>query len=492
MILPLLRLIFSPLINGDRLKTRIDFICNQDSISTEVNPAVSTLDFIRKHLHLTGTKEGCREGDCGACTILLGELNEDEIHYKTVNSCLLPAAVLNGKHVVTIEGLNNSSLTPIQKAFVEEGGSQCGFCTPGFIVSLTGSLLTGANADSNEMLKSIDGNICRCTGYVSIKRSIEFVGKEFQNKFDSRNDRVKDLVEYNFLPEYFLEIPSRLKKIKEEHTETANAFSQQGFIAAGCTDLFLQKENQILENGINLIDSNGSQKIWEDKHFIYIKASATVSEIQNSSIPQKYFPDIINYFDLFGSQPIRNRATIGGNIINASPIGDMTIFFLALNSILQFKGESSVREVSLKKFYKGYKQFDKSPDEILDMIRLPIPEKDSYINFEKVSRRTYLDIASVNTAVCLVKENNEIKSISISAGGVAPYPLLLAQTSNFLMKKEISYPVISEAAEIAQKEISPISDVRGSKEYKRLLLRQLIFAHFLKLFPEQITAEELV
>ncbi len=474
------------------MNARINFICNQDLISIAINPAASTLDFIRKHLHLTGTKEGCREGDCGACTILLGEIIKDEVQYHNVNSCLIPLASLNGKHVVTIEGLNGSNLNPIQKAFVAEGGSQCGFCTPGFIISLTGSLLTSENVNYNEMLNSIDGNICRCTGYASIKRSIESVDKEFQNKFDSKNDRLKNLVKHNFLPEYFLGIPTRLKKIKEEQVEVPYSFSGESFIAAGCTDLFLQKENEILEKGIELIQAIEPQKIWEDKNFVYINASATVNEIQNSSILQKYFPEIKNYFKLFGSQPIRSRATLGGNIINASPIGDMTIYFLALNSILQFKSKNSVREVSLKKFYKGYKQFDKTPNEVLVLVRFPIPPKDSYINFEKVSRRTFLDIASVNTAIYLVKENCRIKSISISAGGVAPYPFHLEQTSDFLIEKEISFPIISEAAEIAQNEISPINDVRGSEEYKRLLLRQLLFAHFLKLFPEQITAEELV
>lgn len=454
-----------------------------------MNPAASALDLIRKQLHLSGTKEGCREGDCGTCTVLLGELNGDVIKYKTINSCLLPVAALNGKHLVTIEGLNNSTLTPIQKVMVDEGASQCGFCTPGFIISLTGSLMN-KNINHKEMMESIDGNICRCTGYASIKRSIEILEMNLFNKIDLENNSLKTLVENNFLPEYFLEIPARLKELN--YKEIRIYSSGENFIAAGCTDLFLQKENQLIEKGIELISSNKTQKIWEDRNFIYIKANTTVNEIRNSSILQKYFPEIKNHFELFGSYQIRNRATLGGNIINASPIGDMTIFFLALKSILQFKSDSSTREVNLKRFYKGYKQIDKMPNEILDLVKFPIPPKESYINFDKVSRRTYLDIASVNTAIYLVKENKHLKSVSISAGGVSPYPLLLESTSNYLTGKEITIQTINEAFEFTKKEISPISDVRGSEEYKRLLLRQLIFAHFLKLFPEQIAMEEII
>jgi len=147
------------------VKKKIGFICNEHNIITEIHPAFTVLDFLRKNLSLTVTKEGCREGDCGACTVLVGELAGDKVIYKTMNSCLLPLGSINGKHIVTIEGLNGDGLSPIQNFMVEEGGTQCGFCTPGFIISMTGYFLANETYDQDGAINSLDGNICRCTGH---------------------------------------------------------------------------------------------------------------------------------------------------------------------------------------------------------------------------------------------------------------------------------------------------------------------------------------
>jgi xanthine dehydrogenase small subunit len=222
----------------------------------------------------------------------------------------------------------------------------------------------------------------------------------------------------------------------------------------------------------------------------------------NSEIMIKYFPDIQKYFSLFGSLPIRNRATVGGNIVNASPIADMTNFFLALNSKILLTNVNNIsskknngvkgREVYLKDFYLGYKTLDKKPEEIIKSLSFKVPSANSLFSYEKVSRRTYLDIASVNTSMFIESENDIITDIHISAGGVAPIPLYLIKTRKFLLNKKIEPELISEAARIAVSETSPITDARGSVQYKKLLLRQLIFAHFLKLFPLMVNYEELV
>ena len=159
----------------------INFILNNDVVSVKIDPAVVLLDFIRKQKHLTGTKEGCKEGDCGACTVLAGNLKDDRVVYHSVNSCLLPLGNVNNSHIVTIEGLNSNNLTHIQTEFINEGASQCGFCTPGFIVSLTGYLINNDTYKIESALNSIAGNICRCTGYSSIKRAVNDV----LNKFNS-------------------------------------------------------------------------------------------------------------------------------------------------------------------------------------------------------------------------------------------------------------------------------------------------------------------
>jgi len=476
---------------GINLKRTIRFICNNDTISTELHPSVSTLDFIRSRLYLTGTKAGCREGDCGACSIILGDLINNKVHYKTVNSCLIPLGALEGKHIVTIEGLNQETLNPIQESFVNEAGIQCGFCTPGFIVSLTGSLLSGKKLNYAGLLSSLDGNICRCTGYASIKRSIKNFIDNYSKNSPTFEFNIEELVCNKIIPEYFLTISNRLKEIINRNN--SGQIYENGITAAGSTDLFLQKNKELLTEGIHFLKPKAnSPTIYTENNVCHIKAYATVTEISESEILNNIFPEIKSYFSLFGSNQIRNRATLGGNIINSSPIADLTIFFLTLNPILHFKEENNTRKVPLQEFYKGYKQFDKTPSEILELVSFPIPAIDSKVNFVKVSRRTYLDIASVNSAILIRINNNIITEASITAGGVAPFPLLLKSTSLYLKGKHVCIDIIKMATEIASSEISPISDVRGSAKYKSLLLKQLLLSHFYKLFPEYIKEEDLV
>jgi len=469
-----------------QMKNEIQFICNDREITTAVHPATTVLDFLRKSMRLTGTKEGCREGDCGACTVLVGELNNEIILYKPVNSCLLPLASLHGKHLVTIEGINQIELNPLQHAFVDEGASQCGFCTPGFLVSLTGYFLTNDIYSAEEAINSLDGNICRCTGYASIKRSVEKVTNEI--KLNKNYSTLEKLVELKVLPGYFLTIPERLAAIKLLINQHAS-----GVYISGGTDLFVQQWEKLLSSDVQFLQRDASTPtIRIEGESCFIDSQTTISEIKSSGILQKYFPQLENYFQYFGSLPIRNRATAGGNIINASPIGDMTNFLLALNAQLHLKEKDKGRVVPLKNFYTGYKQLDKKENEILDSVSFNLPQNIFHFNFEKVSKRTFLDIASVNTSIYLEEENLTIKEIHLSAGGVAPCPLYLFKTREFLLGKTISPQLVKEAAEIIQTEISPISDARGSAEYKRLLLRQLFFAHFIKLFPKIISLEEVV
>ncbi|MDP3147795.1 MAG: FAD binding domain-containing protein [Ignavibacteria bacterium] len=468
------------------MKNIIHFICNDQEITTELHPATTVLDFVRKNLHLTGTKEGCREGDCGACTVLVGELLDGRVIYKSVNSCLLPVASLHGKHLVTVEGINQKELNPLQHAFVDEGASQCGFCTPGFLMSLTGYFLANDVYSAEEAITSLDGNICRCTGYASIKRSTEKVTAEIT--MNKNHSSVEKLVELKVLPDYFLGIQKRLTAIPPFINTPTN-----DVLVSGGTDLFVQQWEKLLSSDVEFLQRDNTESaIRIENDLCFIDARTTISEIKSSASLKKYFPQLANYFQYFGSLPIRNRATVGGNIINASPIGDMTNFLLALDAQVHLNEKDNERVVPLKNFYTGYKQFDKKENEIITSTSFKLPETNSHFNYEKVSKRTFLDIASVNASIYLEEENLQIKNVHLSAGGVAPYPLYLSKTKEFLLKKTISPQLLKQAAEIIEEEISPISDARGSAEYKRLLLRQLFFAHFIKLFPEIISLEEVV
>lgn len=462
----------------------INTIVNNEVITLNFPSGAITLDVIREYLQLKGTKEGCREGDCGSCMILLGKTDEHGIKYWIVNSCLLPIIEIANAHVVTNEGLNHDYLTPIQYYFVEEGATQCGFCTPGFIVSLTGYLLHSKTLNLNDAIAFLSGNICRCTGYKSIERAIskliEGMNPEIFESYYS-NERIKYLVDENILPDYFLQIPEKLAQLPYSLNQDESSANVN--LVAGGTDLYVQRGFALEENDINAIDlKNQYQKIIVKDDYCIVGAAVSVTNLAENEIINKLIPDFAKYMKLISCTSIRNRATVGGNIVNASPIGDLSILLIALNALLVIESKSVKREIYLTEFFKGYKQTELQKDEWLSDIKIPLTNEKCFINFEKVSKRKHLDIASVNSAISIKVDHKIITDITLSAGGVAPIPLMLKKASSFLTGKEINAENIDKSIEIAISEITPISDVRGSSAYKTLLLKQLIKAHFDRFF----------
>jgi len=455
------------------------FVLNDKIIQTYQPQGMTLLDFVRYHKHLIGTKIGCREGDCGACNLLMGELIDGKMYYKSLTSCITPLGNAQGKHIVSIEGLNMDELTPYQQAMVDESGSQCGICTVGFIVSFAGECLAYRPNSYESVIGAIDGNICRCTGYKSIERAAKIVYNKLKNK--DIESPVAWLVKHKFIPEYFLNIPKKISQIATPTPENGHV------IVGGGTDLFVQKHDEIYESSVNLISDNKHLTgIRIESGKCIIGAATNATQMLESKVLNDIFPNLYTHLKLVSSTPIRNIGTVAGNFINASPIGDLTAFFIALNSTIYLKNKSgNTRFLLLKDLYKGYKILDKTEDEYITHFSFEIPDSDTYFNFEKVSKRTYLDIASVNTAMRITVQNDYIKAVHISAGGVAPIPKYLQQTCEYLTEKHLTENTILEALEVMQNEVAPISDARGAKEYKRLLLRQLVFAHFMELFPEK-------
>ena len=463
------------------------FILNNQLISSDKPKGTSLLDFIRYEMDLTGTKIGCREGDCGACTVIAGTLEKGTVKYKTIVSCLTPIGNANGKHIVTIEGINMEQLSPVQKTFVENASSQCGFCTPGFIMSLTAYILSDKRPDKQDIIASMSGNICRCTGYKSIERAASDILILLKNK--DITVPVDWSVKKKFLPEYFLTIPERLSKINKFD----NSSDKIGILIAGGTDLMVKKADILAEEDVNLLNNNTLHNYIKTENGKCIIGSAvTPGNMEQSPIIKEFISEIIPFLKLFASEPIRNMATCAGNVVNASPIGDLTIMFLALNADVIIEGVEGIRSTRLREFYSGYKKPAIKKNELVKNIEFPLPSKPFLFNFEKVSKRNYLDIASVNSAITLNMKDEKVKECFLSAGGVSPVPLFLTGTCNFLNGQKISPDIILQANTIMQGEISPITDVRGSREYKRLLLRQLFFAHFIKFFPETIKFNDLV
>lgn len=475
---------------GSTEQQGIRFILNDTEVTSTAPAGTVLLDIIRYHQHLKGTKIGCREGDCGACTVLVGQLHDGTVRYRSMTSCLLALAHVQGAHIVTVEGLTMDGLSPVQRAMVEQSGTQCGFCTPGFVVSLSGCCLSPEPIDAEAAVRSIDGNICRCTGYRSIERAAAVVAQQLAAK--DANDPIGWSVQNGMLPGYFSGIAERLRALANA-TKASPGAAPEAAIVAGGTDLYVQKHDTMHHGAVrSVLNEEALKGIRIEGDTCIIGGATTAAELMASPDLKRLFPALAGHLLLVSSTPIRNMGTVAGNFVNASPIGDLTAIFIALDSRIVLSPPGPPRTILLRDLYKGYKRLDRSPDELVTSVRFKLPTERTRFHFEKVSKRTHLDIASVNTAIRLELDGDTIREAHVSAGGVAPIPTYLAKTSAFLAGKPIVPATVREAITVMQSEVVPISDVRGTAEYKRLLLRQLFHAHFLELFPERFTLNELV
>ncbi|MFB6264278.1 MAG: FAD binding domain-containing protein, partial [Bradymonadaceae bacterium] len=431
---------------------------------------------------------------------LVGELDDGEVDYELVTSCLVPLGEMHGKHVVTVEGMNleEGELNPAQQAVVDYGGTQCGFCTPGFVVSLVWYLMCGEGEPTLDgFQRAIGGNLCRCTGYESLNRASRALVEAFGEGGEHReiweaDDRIAALAEAGMIPAYFTDAAERVAEFPQPEPPDEEIDVADYFVAGG-TDIYVQEGEDLPHSRVAVLNHfpEMDEIRLEDGEF---RCGGLVSFEQFGQHPEirRLIPAIDDHLFLVASLHIRNRATLGGNIVNASPIGDMTSLVFALGSDLVLQSEDDRRVVPMEDFYLDYKVMDREEDELLTEVVFPDGDERTRVNFEKVSKRKALDIATVCSGARLrTDDEGRLTEANLTMGGVAPVPLLLEKTRDYLLGREVTSGTVENAIAVADEEISPIGDVRGGADYKRLLVRQLLIAHFTELYPDRVQFKEL-
>jgi len=473
------------------MKKRCRFILNDKEMELSLSPGRSVLDLLRKDLGLYGTKEGCREGECGACTVILGRI--PLVAYRPMPSCLMSAGQLNNTHLVTIEGLQGERPNRLQQAFINQGATQCGFCTPGFILSLTGYLLEGRTVTVQSAVDALDGNLCRCTGYGSICRAVEEIVEPLLGKVPS----LQGLIELDLLPAYFAGIPQRLATLRRKSPAdspdlTFDRFEKNRLLIAGGTDLYVQRGDALNKSTPRFLIPE-SKPIRITDGMIELPASATMEQLRQDPHLIDQFPGWREKLRVLASHILRNRATLGGNLVNASPIADCAVLLLALDAQIQLVSSQGVRRrFPLRAFFQGYKDLDLNSDELVEALWVTKQDGPQLWNYAKVSKRERLDIASCNSAAMFTVNNGEFASVCLAVGGVAPIPFTARRTMAWLREKPLTKETFLGSLEVLQEEISPIDDVRGSAGYKRRLASALMADHYLHCFSDICSYDDFV
>lgn len=470
-------------------RTYIEFLLGEKLVKINFNdtltPTTTLLQYLRKTYHNKGTKEGCNVGDCGACTVVIAEPVNGKIEYKACNSCLMFLPQIHGKQIITVEHLEkNDKLHPVQQAMVDLDASQCGFCTPGFIMSLFSLYKERDQVSKEDILETFSGNLCRCTGYQSI---LNAAYSAFKNKVPDHFDQnesaiIKTLTNIdanngiytNSEQNYFAS--ANLQDALNFKTENTNAL-----ILSGATDVGLKvtKNKELLPNIIDLTFVKELKYCKDAGANIEIGAQATLQEIK--LFIEKYYPTFTELLNFFGAKQIRNRSTLAGNIASASPIGDTLPFLMAIKASVELQSLNAKRLVSITDFITGYRQTIADSTELITKIILPKPSSREVVKTYKLSKRLDLDISSVSMAVKLkLAKSKVVENIDVYYGGMSAYTQRANSLCEFLIGKEWSEEEVTQAIKLIDEDFTPISDARADAQGREIMARNL----FLKFWTE--------
>jgi len=461
---------------------------------SDIDPNMTVLDWLREHERKTGTKEGCAEGDCGACTVVLGELIDDgpkgsKLHYRAVNACILFVPVLDGKELVVVEDLRgpDGALHPVQQALVDTHGSQCGFCTPGFVMSLF-ALYHGNSAPNRaEINDAIAGNLCRCTGYRPIiDAGLTMHGYAKKDSFDKRAKATVKLLK-SIAREATLELEAPplsngrryFAPVSEDALADLVVAHPKACLLAGGTDvgLWVTKQHRDLDTLIYLGGVREMHAVRDSEGEIEIGAAATYSDAIEAV--GGAYPDFTELFRRLGSVQIRNAGTIGGNIANASPIGDSAPGLIALGASLVLRKGGRMRELPLDEFFVDYRKTALQRGEYLSAIRVPKPRAGRHFHTYKISKRFDQDISAVCGGFCVSVEGGWVREARVAYGGMAATPKRAVACEAALEGGEWSAATVERAMRALEKDFTPMSDMRASAEYRMVVAKNLLHRMYL-------------
>ncbi|MBA3274019.1 MAG: xanthine dehydrogenase small subunit, partial [Chthoniobacterales bacterium] len=455
----------------------IEFRLNGEAVRVDsVSPNVTLLEWLRESGR-TGSKEGCAEGDCGACSVAIVDRDaRGKRCYRAINSCLIPLPLMAGRDIVTVEGVGCGKMHPVQQAMVENFGSQCGYCTPGFIMSMFEGYYRKDLKTAAQLDEQLCGNLCRCTGYRPIRDAAAdaLAQRNGADAFDEQLKTAKPKLaaaRYSFEGEKFLR-PTSLPRLFQMLAENPEAR-----LIAGATELGLDITKKFhrfttlisVEAIAELTAITSTDAEW------HIGAATTLT-LLDETLGDEY-PELRAMLLVFGSRQIRNRATLGGNLVTASPIGDSAPVLLSLDAKVVLASCTGERTLPLYEFFVSYRKTALQPGEILKTVIVPRFDKatKSIRRFYKVSKRREMDISAVAGAFAIqLDAAGVITHAGLAYGGVAAMPVRARATEQALVGKPWSLDTCDAVLPILQDEFTPISDVRGSASYRRGLVQALL------------------